>query len=482
MGALKYGVRIENIIPCLKTDQDAGGLASSRPDVVLRPESLSDLRCCLEKNSREKKKLVIRGAGMTTEGESLARKNECLVDMRGLNRIRGLENIDGTPHVRVEAGASFQQIDAFLEKEKLSLISAPLSFSATVGGTLAVGGIDVNSAFQGSFADQVREVRLFLASGEQKICSLEENADLFEDTLYGYGQFSVVGEVLFPVKARENLRLEYLYYHSLERAVIDLMHFAARHLADQLAVLSLRDDVTVLILGFESGESFESFQKSRHEFSGMSEKALWLSKAISPFKKGLLFRLPFLWKSRQKIFSHLKNPAYYEAGFCRNRLQMFSRLVWDYWGKPPVVIPDISLRLKDLVPALLQGNELCRKTFPYYTIYVVLVRKNSWSRRYNLGPFPRTEERLLGGLEFEPLQASRISPRKLQDFKDEVYKIGKTFGGRAYRFGGLMKKHIPDFCGPKEWQDFLLAKKRWDPDNRLNPRVILPEEGRREFL
>ncbi len=60
----------------------------------------------------------------------------------------------------VEAGMTWHQVAEALRPRGLDYTSAPLNMLSTVGGTLGVGGIDVNSPRHGCSADQVVEIEV----------------------------------------------------------------------------------------------------------------------------------------------------------------------------------------------------------------------------------------------------------------------------------------------------------------------------------
>jgi FAD/FMN-containing dehydrogenase len=450
--------------------RDGGGILHCPPTASFLPKNIEELQRVLAEASEKKTPLVVRGGGKTTEGESLATKEESVIHMRALNKVIDFDE----KSVLVEGGACYQELQNYLKPNNLDIISAPLNISATVGGTLGVGGIDVNSAFEGCSADQVIEMDVVLPSGELKNCSESKNSELFEAVLYGYGQFAVIARARIKVKKKSAIRLEFLYHNRFEEALSDLLTLEKSKLCHHLAILTLRDDVFCLIVGFEDEERYQLFLKSRSSLAGVSEGVLFFKKVKDFFSQpSLLTRLPFLAQSRGKILSHLQDPRFFREGLLHNRHAAFGKLIWAYWGKQPLVIPDLSLTLANFKQGVMEGNEICKRYFPYYTLYIVLVKKQGWKPRYHMGPFPETEECLMGGVEFEPLFLDLEKDReKIQDFKNEIYELGVKLNGRAYRFGGAMKDFAQRFCGEKNWQEFLDQKALYDPQDILNSAVL----------
>jgi len=446
--------------------RDAGGLIYSVPQEIVVPQNVNELCDVISRCDSRSRQIVVRGGGKTTEGESLVSSDELLLHMRGMNRVIDFDE----SIVSVEGGATYQEIQNTLYRYNKDIISAPLNISATVGGTLGLGGIDVNSAFEGCSADQVIEIDVILPSGECVTCSESDNAELFEAVLYGYGQFGVIARASVRIKKYSAIRLDFLYHNKLEMAIDDLLILEKEKCCDHLAILTLMDEVACVIVGFEDEEKYHRFKSKRSSFSGVGEMGLVLKKTLDAIKQPhFLGKLPFLMKSRSKILDSLHDPMFMREGYLHNRHGAFGKLIWGYWGKQPLVIPDLSLTLDTFKQGVLEGNDICKRYFSHYTLYIILVKKHVWKDRYDMGPFPETKDTLLGGVEFEPLFLSGETPvDKIQQFKDDIFSLGKKLNGRAYRFGGGMKKHAKDFCGDDNWNTFLDQKKRYDPNNILN--------------
>ena len=95
--------------------------------------------------------MTVRGGGLTTEGESVA-FGGVLLDMTGMSRVLHVDAAALT--VRTQAGIFWHSLAEELRRANLDYLSAPLNLTSSVGGTLDVGGIDVNSPRLGCSADQ----------------------------------------------------------------------------------------------------------------------------------------------------------------------------------------------------------------------------------------------------------------------------------------------------------------------------------------
>ena len=193
---------------------------------------------------RDRIPVTCRGGGLTTEGESVAARG-ILLDLKGMNRL--LE-CDGDT-AWVEAGMTWHQVAEALRPLGLDYTSAPLNMLSTVGGTLGVGGIDVNSPRHGCSADQAVELEVVTPTGE--IVRVKEGDDYLERVLLGYGQFGVITKARIKVRPYRPMTVRHFLYTDIGVALADMMRLVEQDAVDACAILTLRDDVIALILGFE---------------------------------------------------------------------------------------------------------------------------------------------------------------------------------------------------------------------------------------
>ena len=138
---------------------DAGGLAHGMPHGVVRPLSAEDISEVLKAAQIYAVPVTVRGGGLTTEGESIA-FGGLLLDMSSMSRVLVVDTSVMT--VRTEAGIYWHQLAETLRRDGLDYLSAPLNLTSSVGGTLGVGGIDINSPRLGCSADQCLALKVVL--------------------------------------------------------------------------------------------------------------------------------------------------------------------------------------------------------------------------------------------------------------------------------------------------------------------------------
>lgn len=368
---------------------------------------------------------------------------------------------------------TFDELERHLRPRGLELAVRPLSLSATLGGTVGIGGIDVTSWKHGTFADQVRSMQVALTDGRLVECSESEQADLFEDVIYGYGQFGVVTALTLRLGPLKPVRLERRFFSTASEAAAALVRAGSEGLADQMGVLSFNGRVNGLLLGFESEESLRAFRAQRHQW-GFSEARLAADLSLRALVNPS--QIPTLWKLfrlRSLLAGGLEDPLYARDGSLDFRAAAMSRVVWKVWGARPLVIPDLSVGPDQLPAVAAEALKICSSRFPLFSLYMVLVHRGPWRRRHEMGPFPSGPNELMAGIECEPLHGGGDwSPASLQAFKEEVYGLGLVRGARAYRCGGQQGAWMRRFCGEDEWSRHLERKRHWDPRDVLNGRVF----------
>ena len=168
---------------------DAGGTAYGMPHGVVVAKSAAQVSALLKAAQAHRVPVTARGGGLTTEGESVA-YGGVLLDMSGMSRVLKIDRKALT--VRCEAGIYWHALAEELRRENLDYLSAPLNMTSSVGGTLGVGGIDVNSARLGCSADQAVALQVVTPTGEIVECSDDLNPELFRRVILGYGQFGII--------------------------------------------------------------------------------------------------------------------------------------------------------------------------------------------------------------------------------------------------------------------------------------------------
>ena len=137
-------------------------------------------------------------------GGQIATEGATFIDTRA--RLNDILSLDVKHHIiRVEAGATWRQVQEAIDLHDLSVKIMQSYNNFTVGGSLSVNahGRYVN---QGAVIHSVRGFTLVLADGTVRHCSREENPQLFDAAIGGYGGIGVITEVELDLV--DNVRVE----------------------------------------------------------------------------------------------------------------------------------------------------------------------------------------------------------------------------------------------------------------------------------
>jgi len=452
---------------------DGGGVAQGMPHGVVLARSARDIACILRAAQRFAVPVKVRGGGLTTEGESVA-YGGLLLDMAGMSQVLAVDSAELT--VRVQAGIYWHALAEHLRRCGLDYLSAPLNLTSSVGGTLGVGGVDINSPRLGCSADQALALEVVTPTGEIVQCSIEQNRELFDRVLLGYGQFGVITEATLKVRPYTPLTMHYYYYPSLRKAIEDLQMIAREDAADYSGILTMLDKAINLLVAFDSPEREAAFQKRFHKrMRGHGEIGFALRMAgryaLQPWR---LREALYLMGRKRALLPSFTPPQHMRGAHIEDRTVVYSRAVWKFWGGRQVVIPDLATSTEKFVEAVERGNAVCRKYFPHYTLYCVGIKINpDNAKRYELSCIPPDAKGIAWGCEFEPMLGKKLYSRDhLQSFKNEIYDIGVDLGASYYRFGGLMKGYVRRVFPEGLVEAHLEAKREADPAMILNADVV----------
>lgn len=451
---------------------DGGGVAMGMPRGVLVARSSEEVAEVLRAAQKYRVPVSVRGGGLTTEGECIS-YGGLQLDMRGMSRVLQIDEAGLT--VRTEAGIYWHSLAETLRRRGLDYLSAPLNLTSSVGGTLGVGGIDINSPRLGCSADQAVSLKVVTPKGDIVECNDHENSELFERVLLGYGQFGVITEATLRIRPFSPITMHYFYYSSLRASLEDLQFLVSEDASDYVGILTILDRANTLLVAFDSEErEREFFSRYRKRIRGHGESGFAVRMAahyaLHPWR---IREALYLLGRKRALMPEFSPPGHMHGGKIVDRSVVFSKAVWKFWGGKQMVIPDLATSSEKFVEAIERGNEVCRRYFPYYTLYCVGIRLFGKRPRYELSCIPPDAGKFVYGCEFEPmLNNSNYSRDYLQSFKNDIYDIGVEMGTSYYRFGGLMKGYIRRVFGDELVDKHLAMKREADPAMILNPDVI----------
>lgn len=196
---------------------DFGRIIRKMPRAVVVPASQRDVCKVIQFALQKGWTVSTRGASCSQGGQSLSQEG-ILLDMSGLNSIETIERDCAWVQAGVEWGALVQATS------ERGLVPPVLTdnLNVTVGGTLSTAGIGVASHRYGIQADHVDELEVVTGEGHLVRCSPLENAELFDCTRCGLGQFSIITRARLRLRPFANqLRSYFLLYDDLDALTRD---------------------------------------------------------------------------------------------------------------------------------------------------------------------------------------------------------------------------------------------------------------------
>lgn len=181
---------------------------------VARPERYRDLFADLSSAVT----FIPRGAGLSYSAASMG-VDTLSVDMRRFNRILAFDPATGD--VSTEPGISVGALLEFLSERGCFLPVVPGYPDITVGGCIAFDVHGKSQFHSGNFGDWIKGLELFHPAHGRLRLSPQENPELFELTVGGFGLTGVITRVLLrttPLPGRA-LELETVPVENLLRAV-----------------------------------------------------------------------------------------------------------------------------------------------------------------------------------------------------------------------------------------------------------------------
>lgn len=163
------------------------------------PESVEDLRRLLRSTQ---KPVAVRGAGFSMGGQTAAHDG-VVVEMKNLNQV--LEYDVAAKTIRVQAGATWRQIQERIDGDNLAVMIMQSYNNFQVGGSISVNAHGRYVGY-GPLVSSVLELTVMLADGSTVKASRSENSELFAGIVGGYAALGIVVDA--KLQLVENSKLE----------------------------------------------------------------------------------------------------------------------------------------------------------------------------------------------------------------------------------------------------------------------------------
>lgn len=176
---------------------------------IVRISTIDDVREALRFARENGLKVASAGARHSMGGQSFV-KNGLVLDMKNFNNV----SLDRERKIlRAQAGATWGQIQKFLDAQGFAVKAMQSINIFTVGGTLSVNAHGI-AHDPGQVAPTVRSIRVMLADGDVRTAGPTENPELFRHVLGGYGLFGVIIDAELDVVENElyDLKTDYISY------------------------------------------------------------------------------------------------------------------------------------------------------------------------------------------------------------------------------------------------------------------------------
>jgi alkyldihydroxyacetonephosphate synthase len=174
----------------------AAGAPLSRPDAIVRPKTVEDVRKVLAFAHRERLPVTPWGGGSGVQGAAVADRGGIVLDLRSFSRVL---RVDESSYLcEVEAGMNGALFERALNRKGLTFPHYPASIHlATVGGYVAARGSGVLSTRYGKIEDLVLALDVVLADGTRvKTAALPRHAVGPELTQLFVGSEGTLGVVV----------------------------------------------------------------------------------------------------------------------------------------------------------------------------------------------------------------------------------------------------------------------------------------------
>ncbi|WP_433710595.1 FAD-binding protein [Nocardia sp. CA-084685] len=134
--------------------------------------------------------LTLRGAGHSCDGQTVT-DGELLVTYAPDTAVAQVRNLrDGL--IEVPAGISWYGLERYLSRHGRAVPVLTDYLHTSVGGTLSVGGVGIDSVRYGMQVDNVERIQLIDGTGTSRWCSRADHPELFRFALGGLGTVGLI--------------------------------------------------------------------------------------------------------------------------------------------------------------------------------------------------------------------------------------------------------------------------------------------------
>ncbi|MBU3066251.1 FAD-binding protein [Nocardia sp. NEAU-G5] len=189
--------------------------------------------------------MTLRGAGHSCDGQTVT-DGELLVTYAPDTAVVQIREL-GDGLIEVPAGISWYGLERYLNRQGRATPVLTDYLHASVGGTLSVGGIGINSVRCGMQVDHVERIQLIDGTGISRWCSRTDHPELFRFALGGLGMVGLIERaVLRTVPYCRDTHVHRRY------------HATPTELVEHSERIAQRDDVDIYCASMRRGELFST--------------------------------------------------------------------------------------------------------------------------------------------------------------------------------------------------------------------------------
>lgn len=444
-GAKRPAVELLHLDGALRIDEDSlsaasgdfGNLRHFRPIAVLEPGSDTDVLRMVNFARQHGLKIGPRGSGHTSFGQSQV-DGGIVVKMSALKRPPTF----GMDRAVVSAGMQWRDLLLASLPNGLRPPVMTQTDYLSVGGTLSVGGMDGGSYRYGVQVDNVLELEVITGEGRLETCSETQFPDLFNAVLAGLGQCGII--------LRATLRMIPAHTHTL---FVQMLYRDLHTMIDDQRQL-IRDGRFDRISGHVAPSSTGGWMYFMNGGCNFTPPALPDQERLLD---GLNHLRGFERVSPLSYFEYIERTRQDNDSFFRNGRADLPH-PWFNMYLPDSKIDEYAQEIFD---ELLENGTAPDFRTELYGFHKELCRRPL----FRLPDEPMSFLFNLLGTILDPTAAEKTVERNRRYFEK-----ARDLGGKRYPMNAvpMNPEDWPEHYHPY-WEQFVRAKRRFDPENILAP-------------
>jgi len=198
---------------------DFGRRVFKTPGCIVHPATKEDVVQTIRFARDKKVSIGIRGNAHTQSGQGLT-DGGILLDLKSLKSIISIDKAQ--QKAVCQSGVKWKDLVSQTLPQGLLPPVLTNNLDVVIGGTLSVAGLGIASFRYGTQGDNCLELEVVTGEGKLVRCSPEKESELFYCSLAGFGQFAVIVEATLKLReARPQTRTYYLLYEGLKTIMKD---------------------------------------------------------------------------------------------------------------------------------------------------------------------------------------------------------------------------------------------------------------------